>query len=182
MCFSVNYKDMKKHTRYFKLIPMNCSRFVETYNIGDVDDIWPGRRFVSRGQPYDWCAYYDESGRRFPRVSIHSMIPVIHFCDDVIDLLMWYLVSFKSSLPYNEVRFFEVKPLSKVYKQQCNDKAGLWQCGAHTIEIVQEMDFGDILRLANRNIDNRIPELINRYPEHNVLKLVQYIKNNVYEK
>lgn len=168
--------------RYFKLIPMKYSRFVKTYNIGDVEEIWPGRRFVSRGMPYDWCAIFDNSGYRNPGVTIQSVVPMIHFCDNVIDLLLWYFVSLKSCLPYTEVYFFEVKPLSKVYKQQCNDKDGLWQCGAHTIEIVQQLDFGDVLRLANQDIDNKIPTIIKQYPQHNILKLVHYIKNNVYEK
>lgn len=172
----------KNTKRFFKLIPVQHSRFATTYNIRDVDDIYPGRRFVSRGKLYDWCAIFDNSGYRQRGLSIHYAVPLIHFCDNAIDLLMWYYVSMKQSLPYSEVYFFEIKPLAPVHKERCIDKDGLYQCGAHTIEIVKQLSFGDILRIADQEIDKKRDKIIKRYPEQNMFKLIKYVQDNVYKK
>lgn len=179
ICIVMTDKNTK---RFFKLVPMQCSRFAKTYNIQDVDDIYPGRRFVSRGQLYDWCAIFDDSGYRQRGLGVHSAVPLIHFCDNTIDLLMWYYVSIKPCLPYSEVYFFEIKPLSPVHKQRCIDTDRLYQCGSHTIEIVKQLSFGDVLRIANQEIENECEQIIKRYPEQNMFKLIKYVQDNVYIK
>lgn len=171
-----------ENKRFFKMIPVQNSRFVRTYNIADINDVYPGQRFVSRGKPYEWCQIYSKSGAAQPGLALQTQVPMIHFCDNAIDLLMWYYVGIQDALPYQEIYFFEIKPLSPVHKQRCNDKNKLYQCGAWHIEITQPLTMADILRLADQEIQNNIDEIINRYPDQNMLKLIVHVQDNVTRK
>ena len=164
------------------MIPVQNSRFVRTYKIADINDVYPGQRFVSRGKLYEWCQKYSKSGAAQPGLALQTQVPMIHFCDNAIDLLMWYYVGIQDALPYQEIYFFEIKPLSPVHKQRCNDKNKLYQCGAWHIEITQPLTMGDILRLADQEIQNNIDEIINRYPDQNMLKLIVHVQDNVIRK
>lgn len=171
-----------KSKRFFKLIAVQNSHFAETFGISEIEEINPGRRFIAKGKPYEWCQWYSKSGNAYPRVSLQSPMPLIHFSDNAIDLLMWYYKGMGVTSPYQEVYFFEIKPLSPVYKQRCNDKNELYQCGAQHIEVVQPLTMGDILRVADQEIQNNIDEIINRYPDQNMLKLIVHIQDNVMRK
>lgn len=171
-----------ENKRFFKMIAVQNSHFAHTYNISDINDIYPGQRFVSRGKRFEWCQSYSKSGAARPGVTLQTRAPMIHFCDNAIDLLMWYYIGMGITSPYQEIYFFEIKPLSPVHKQRCNDKNKLYQCGAWHIEITQPLTMGDILRLADQEIQNNIDEIINRYPDQNMLKLIVHIQDNVIRK
>ena len=172
----------QENKRFFKMIALHNSRFAKIFNISEVEEIYPGRCFTAKGKPYEWCQWYSKSGNAHPKVSLQTPVPMIHFADNAIDLLMWYYVGMRITSPYQVVYFFEIKPLSPVYKQRCNDENNLYQCGAQRIEIVQPLTMGDILRIADQEIQNNTSEIINRYPDKNMLKLIMYIQNNVIRK
>lgn len=175
---------MKKtdNKRFFKMIFLQGSHFAKTYNISEIDDIYPGQRFVSRGKEFEWCQKYSKSGKPSPGITLQTVIPMLHFCDNAVDLLMWYLVGMKSMSPWQEIYFFEIEPLSPVHKQRCNDKNQFFQCGAQNIEIKKQLTMGDILRIADQEITENIDEIINRYPNQNMMKIILHIQNNVIQK
>lgn len=174
--------NTQENRRFFKMISVQNSHFGQKYNISDIDEIYPGRRFVSHGKRFEWCLRYNKSGVPRPGITLQTDIPMIHFCDNAIDLLMWYYVGMGLASPWQEIYFFEVKPLSPVHKQRCNDKNKLYQCGAWHVEIVKPMTMGDILRVADQEIQNNTEEIINRYPDKNMLKLIMHIQDNVIRK
>lgn len=170
------------YPRFFKMITVHNSHFAQTYNILDIDEIYPGQRFVSRGRLFDWCKQYSKSGIPQPGITLQTEIPMIHFTDNAIDLLMWYYVGMGDITPWHEMYFFEIKPLSPIHKERCNDKNKLYQCGAWHIEIEQPLTMGDILRIADQEIQDNIDEIINRYPDKNMLKLITHVQDNVVRK
>ena len=172
----------QENKRFFKMVALQNSRFVKDFDISEIDEIYPGRQFTAKGKPYEWCQWYSKSGNPNPKVSLQTNVPMIHFSDNTIDLLMWYYVGMRFSSPYQEVYFFEIKPMSQVHKQRCNDKNNLYQCGAQRIEIVQQVTMGDIFRIANQEIQNNTDEIINRYPDKNMLKLIMHVQNNIIRK
>ena len=172
----------QENKRFFKMVSVQNSRFMEEFYRSEIEDIYPGRQFTAKGKPYEWCQWYSKSGAAHPRVSLQSPMPVIHFSDNTIDMLMWYYVGMGLTSPYQEVYFFEINPLTQVYKQRCIDKNKLYQCGAQRIEIVQQMTMGDVFRVANQEIQNNTDEIINRYPDKNMLKLIMHIQNNIIPK
>ena len=169
--------NKKKH--FFKMIITQGSRFADAYNIMHVEDILPDQVFRAQGKPFEWCVRFDASGQVCPGVPVFSQEPVIHFCDNAIDLLMWYYKGWDGPV-YNETYFFEVEPIGAIYKNQCNDKNHFWQCGANKIKIVRQVSFGELLRVASDEIKQNLDEIINRYPEHNMLKLILHVKNNAH--
>ncbi len=171
-----------ENTYFFKMITIQGSHFAKVYNISEIDDIYPGRRFVSRGKPFEWCQNYSDSGIPTPGITLQNPVPMIHFCDNAIDLLMWYRIGMKSISPWQEVYFFEILPLSPVHKQTCNDKNKLYQCGAWHIEIIRQITIGEIFRIASQEIKDNIDEIINRYPDQNMMKIILYIQENVIRK
>ena len=164
------------------MIAVQNSHFASMYNISEIEELYHGRRFVSRGKRFEWCQKYSKSGRASAGLTLQTDIPMIHFCDNAIDLLMWYYKGMSPVSPYQEIYFFEIKPLSPVHKQRCNDKNKLYQCGAWHIEIVQPLTMGDILRAADLEIQQNMEEIINRYPDQNMLKLIMHVQDNVIRK
>ena len=179
---TIIFMNPQENKRFFKMIALHNSRFAKVFNISEVEEIYPGRRFVAQGKPYEWCQWYSKSGKPSPKVSLQTHAPMIHFADNAIDLLMWYYVGMGVNSPYQEVYFFEINPLTQVHKQRCSDKNNLYQCGAQRIEIVQQMTLGDIFRAANQEIQNNTDEIINRYPDKNMLKLIMHVQNNIIRK
>lgn len=170
----------KKH--FYKLVLMDCSRFAEMYHINSIDDIYPGQVFIARGKPFEWCQDLDDDLYPKPAVPVFTAEPVIHFCDNAIDTLMWYFTGLGDNISFYEAYFLEVVPTIPVYKQVCIDENKLWQCGARAIKVIRHVPYGEMLRIADKEIKRNRVGIINRYPNKNMFKLIQYIKNNVYKK
>ncbi len=177
----IELRRMKKNRRFFKLIMMQKSYFADTYDIHSPYDINPGQCFFAKGKRFDWCQYIDDNGFSHPKVCVWNEQPQIHFCDNAIDLLMWYIVGLGEANWFNEVYFYEIIPMLPYCKQRCNDKNNLFQCGAPGIKIVRQLTIGDVFRIANKEIKKNIKEIINRYPNQNMMKLILCVQDNVIE-
>lgn len=172
----------KNKKRFFKLVMMQSSFFVGDYGIDCPEDIYPQQVFAAKGTPRKWCTWEDEHGFINPRVCLWNEKPLIHFCDNAIDMLMWYWVGMDDMPSYQEVYFYEIIPCVPYYKGRCIDNNDLFQCGATHIRIKKQLSTGDVMRIALSEIDKNPDEIINRYPNHNMLKIMMRIRESVIQK
>ena len=168
---------MKKNDnkRFFKMIFLQGSHFAKTYNISEIDNIYPGQRFVSHGKAIEWCQKYSKSGTPSPGITLQTAIPMIHFCDNAVDILMWYWEVFDFGL---DVHFVEIKPVGTVYKNRANDETALWQCGVNKFEFVRHTTIKEVAQDACREIDAKCSEIIARYPQYNMQQVIRRIKRS----
>lgn len=171
-----------KNKRFFKLVMMNYSYFTDTYNITSPEDLYPTRRFYARGRRFDWCSHTDADGFLAPDVCVWNAHPLIHFCDNAIDMLMWYWVGMDDYPSFSEVYFYEIVPSLPYYKERCNDKNQFFQCGARAIQVIRQLSTGDVMRIAAREIESDMDEIIHRYPDQNMMKYIMRIRENVIQK
>mgnify|MGYP003307134257 CR=1 FL=1 len=175
-------KKSQEKPRFFKLIMMQDSFFADTYNIDSPDDIYPGQCFFAKGKQFEWCTHTDSIGFCHPKVCLWNEWPLIHFCDNAIDLLMWYKIGLHDENWFREIYFYEITPSLPYYKERCKDKNRLFQCGARGIKIIRHLTMDDVLRIAKKEINNNIEEIINRYPDQNMMKLILYVQENAKNK
>ena len=119
-------------TKYYKIITDN-SHFAGEYNIPDVTAVPIGAKFTAN-------APSDKS------VCIKSDVPVIHFSETAFETLLWYEILTK---PTDKIAIYEITPIGRVIRQQCDDFRGLTQCGAPTIQIVNHVSLEDLGRQVN---------------------------------
>ena len=172
----------KNKTHFYKMILMQSSFFVRAYGIAEPEELCPGRVFRAHGRPMEWCLGTDNNGDTVPRVCMFNRQPLIHFCDNMIDMLMWYWVGMDDCPSYREVYFYEVIPSVPYYKKQCTDDNALYQCGARAIRIKRQLSTGDVMRIALKEINKNPDEIINRYPNHNMLKIMMRIRDDIANK
>ena len=154
--------------KYYKIISAPFSRFEQTYNVLP-DTNLSGQQFTAKS--------FDKDAIE-ANVALNAPEFVLHFCDKAIDTLMWMDCCMNSGLFKTNAKVYEIKPLSFVYKQQCNDKNALWQCGANKIEFVCQLDKIDLLRDAVAETDRDFSKIIMRYPNRNMLKMIMDIQNS----
>lgn len=172
----------KNKKRFFKLIIGRPSFFGVKYGIDGPEDIYPNQVFVAKGKHREWCVWEDKCGEFYPKVCLWNKNPLIHFCDNMVDMLMWYWVGLAEITPYREVYFYEVVPCAPYYKERCIDDNNLFQCGAKRIRIKKQLSTGDVMRIALSEINKNPDEIINRYPDLNMLKYMMRIRESVIQK
>lgn len=172
----------KNKKRFFKLIMGQPSFFAGEYGIDCPEDIYPDQVFAAKGTPRKWCIWEDKQGFAQPKVCLWNEKPLIHFCDNVVDMLMWYWVGLDDIVSYREVYFYEVIPCIPYYKERCIDDNNLFQCGATHIRIKKQLSTGDVMRIALSEINKNPDEIINRYPDLNMLKYMMRIRESVIQK
>ena len=69
-----------------------------------------------------------------------------------------------------QVNFFEIKPLAKVYKNRSPDELMLYQCGTNKIEIVRHTTLKEVAIDAMREIENGFINIILKYPHFDMLE------------
>lgn len=163
-------------TKYYKIIFLPDSMFARQYGLSEEYDIMPGQRFTAHGKKYEWCCKTDKKGFVEDKVSICTADPVIHFCDNAIDALLWADLLNRTNADEKYGYFYEVQPLGHIYKQQCNDNDGYFQCGAHRIEILRRVSNKEMLRLGAQEIDENASGIIQRYPHKNMIRFMNLVK------
>lgn len=139
--------------KYYKVIFIGSMRqgslFAQTFGVRGLVDLPDGRRFYAQT-----TTAYDMDRK----CEIASPVPLIHFCDNALDALLWRDIVFEQ-----ERYVFEVRPIGDVVKSVCNDKNGLYQCGAPGIELVKVIKEGELEQLAQREIADNPDAAIARY-------------------
>ena len=134
------------------------------FNIQDKKEYTPGRQFTAK-----------HTGRN-TGFGVRAPVPIFHFCDNAVDTLMWYWLVF-DFLDFDAptINFFEVKPLSDVYKNRAPDETCLWQCGTNKLEIVCQTSLAQVARDAMLEIQENKAEIIARYPHLNMERYIMKI-------
>jgi len=151
---------------------MTCYKIISNdTSIYNPDTLVPGAVFTAQAplRP-DNITYY-----------IRATAPMIHFCDNAFDTMLWHSYAFADSSP-----IYEIKPLGQVIKQQCDDDCRLYQCGSHKIEIVHQIDKHEMFERAVSeflqnpkakiamypNLQDKMPKIISAWVHHEQSKYV----------
>lgn len=153
------------YTKSYKML-WNCDMGIDPVTAGFGITKWaeytPGRRFVAK-----------QVGTNFDAFAVRAPEPIFHFCDNAVDILMWYWEVFDFGL---DVHFVEIKPVGTVYKNRANDETALWQCGVNKFEFVRHTTIKEVAQDACREIDAKRSEIISRYPQYNMQQVIRRIK------
>lgn len=156
-------------TKSYKMMwrdPFIIDGLSAAFNITDFKEYTPGRQFVAK---------FKDTYERF---GVLASVPVFHFCDNALDILMWYweVMDFFEDTE-KTIHFFEIKPHGKVYKNRVPDETRLWQCGCNKIEIVKETTLAQVAQDACKEIAQNPTEIIARYPHYDMIAYCAKIKN-----
>ena len=143
---------MRLMTMFYKVIYIgnmeSHSFFCDTFGVRGLADLTRGRMFhadASRVQS------------QMPEYVIQSPVPLIHFCDNALDTLLWCKL-------FGHVRYvFKIKPIGDVQRAVCNDNIGLYQCGAPGIELKRRISEEKLIKLARREVSRDIDAAVARY-------------------
>ncbi len=136
---------------FYKIIyigdAQNTSFFVDQFHIRGLSDLWTGRCFEAT----NICM----SGSQ--ECMIQAPYPVIHFCDNALDALLWRGL-------FGHVRYvFEIEPIGQVFREKCNDQNGLYQCGARGIKLQKLITEDGLIKLAQAHVYKDPKASIDRY-------------------
>lgn len=155
------------YTKSYKML-WNCDMGIDPVTAGFGITKWaeytPGRCFVAK-----------QVGTNFDAFAVRAPEPIFHFCDNAVDILMWYWEVFDFGL---DVHFVEIKPVGTVYKNRANDETALWQCGVNKFEFVRHTTIKEVAQDACREIDAKCSEIIARYPQYNMQQVIRRIKRS----
>ncbi|MDW2958579.1 MAG: hypothetical protein R8M37_02110 [Alphaproteobacteria bacterium] len=137
-----------------------------SFNIKSTEEYTPGRQFTAIPRK-----------NYFGGFGVRATEPVFHFCDNAVDMLLWYWEVY-DFIDYDTptITFLEIKPIGTIYKNQAPDKTELWQCGANQIEIVRHTNIKQVAQDACKEIAQNQDEIIARYPNHNMVRYIAKIK------
>jgi len=130
------------------------------------------RSFLKRIYHFDDCGkipcdtilqaqmfFFDDNKQR---VKIQSKFPVMHFTDNALDGLLWFLRLTDHQVW--EATIYVVQPLTPIVKQICRDSAGFYQCGAEIIRIDRQLCPSLLINQIKQEFEhNQIPKE-NPYP------------------
>ena len=138
------------------------------FKIKSMSEYFPGRQFVAKSDP---------DRPTLNRFGVIANEPVFHFCDNAVDTLMWYWEVF-SFLDDQEptINFFEIKPLSRFFKNRAPDETMLFQCGTNSFEIVKQTNIQCVAQDACKEIENNPQRIIDRYPNYDMRDFILQIK------
>lgn len=96
--------------------------------------------------------------------------PVIHFCDNAFDTMLWHGVL--CGAPANRSWIYEIKPLTAVFKEKCKDDIGLYQCGANIIEFHSLIPLDTMFDRAIEEFHQDHHAKIDMYPFLKISKII----------
>ncbi len=148
--------------KYYKIITDN-SHFAGEYNIADVSALPFGAQFTAN-RPFD------------TEVCIKSDVPVIHFSETAFETLLWYEILTK---PTDKIAIYEVTPVGKIVRQQCDDFRGLTQCGAPTIQIGRRVSLEDLVHQVKTDFKLHKLKKKNPFPNFHTANIIyQWVKDS----
>lgn len=155
---------------YYKIIT-RYSYFSKIYPVDDSLYIPCGTKVIA-SSPFvdDYKAKGIENGHYY----IESEKPMIHFCDNAFDTVLWYsaLSNIISATMLMTAAFYEIKPLTEIIKQRCNDDVKLYQCGANMIEFLSQVPMDTLYERALAEFHKNHQAKIDMYPNLDVSKII----------
>lgn len=138
--------------RFYKVIFIgdmhSDSLFALTFGIHGLTDLKPGRKFM---------ATHKYTSVDIEKYAIPSPVPLIHFCDNAVDTLLWRQI-------FGHVRYvFEIQPIGPITYDICKDHNRLQQCGAPGIELKQLVTENGLINLAKAEMAVNPDRIINQY-------------------
>lgn len=149
---------------FYKIIVKNYP-FEKVYRIKDINNIPSGKIFEAR-IPFREGAYISDT-------------PVIHFCDNAFDTMLWHniLIADWESEPV----FYEINPLTRIIKQKCDDNIGLFQCGASCIQFIKRISVDNMYEKALAEYNKNPQDKITMYPNIPIsTQFITALKNHTY--
>jgi hypothetical protein len=145
--------------KYYKVISAN-SLFTIRYDIQDTSMVPVGTCFVAKRTKYE----------------PETIIPALYFSDCAFDAMLWWQFfnqeSYYSALigNFKETCVYNIKPLTKVYKERTKDNLNYYQCKTDVIE------FGELI-----SIENLARDAIEEYKRNKLKKYFAYGRKFVKE-
>jgi hypothetical protein len=158
---------MQKH---YKIIT-RYSYFSKIYTVDDSLYIPFGTKVIASSPFVD---DYETRGIENGHYYIEAEEPVIHFCDNAFDTMLWHntLSNLISKTLLMESAIYEIKPLTKVIKQRCNDDVQLYQCGANMIEFLARVPADTMYERALSEFHQNHHAKIDMYPNLQMSKII----------
>lgn len=147
---------------YYKIVSSD-GLFAEQYNIVDVNDIPNGSRF--KASEFSKGAI-SRGGTVF---TMFLEKPVINFCDNAFDTMLWYPgfsnVSYEAALAgtTRQCCIYEIVPITRVFKDRSKSLHELRRCGADIIEFGNLVPVAQVAKLA-----------MNEYKRCKLMKHIMY--------
>ncbi len=136
------------------------------FKIKKLAEYTPGRQFVANPR-----------NNYLGRFGVQANEPIFHYCDNAVDILMWYWNVF-NFIDYDSpmIGFLEIKPIGTIYKNRTPDETELWQCGVNKIEIVKHTNIKQVAQDACQEIAQNQDEIISRYKNYEMARFIAKIK------
>ena len=97
--------------------------------------------------------------------------PVIHFCDNAFDTMLWHSVLI-GTIYQKKHQIYIVKPLTPIIKERCQDDMGFYQCGANTIKFLGKVDVNNMFDLAVADFRENHKKKTEEYPNLQMTKIL----------
>lgn len=152
---------------YYKIITQR-SYFRKIYETDDSLHVPYGAKVIA--SPY-FIQDYAQKGIKDGHFYIQSDIPMIHFCDNAFDTMLWYS-ALTHKIELVQPIIYKIKPLTSVIKQRCADDAQLYQCGANAVEFLSPVSTDDMYELALSEFHKNHSAKIDMYPNLKMSKII----------
>ena len=161
-----HYKIITRYSYFSKIYPVDDSLYI------------PFGTKVIASSPF--INDYESKGIINGHYYIESEQPVIHFCDNAFDTMLWHsaLSNLISTTLLMTSAIYEIKPLAKVIKQRCNDNIKLYQCGANKIEFLSQVSIDTMYERALAEFHQNHQAKIDMYPNLQMSKIIAAMVNH----
>lgn len=153
--------------KYYKIITER-SYFRKIFTTDESLAVPYGTKVIA--SPY-FIEDYEQKGLKNGRFYIQSDIPMLHFCDNAFDTMLWHSVLTHQNDNIQPV-IYKIKPLTNVVKQRCADDIKLYQCGANIIEFMSPVLTDDMYELALAEFYENHQAKIDMYPNLQMSKII----------
>lgn len=146
---------------YYKVVSQS-TYLKRIYDADDVFNIPTGTK-ITASAPF--LEFYDKD-RKNGRFYIDR--PVVHFCDNAFDTMLWYNIFYKISIAKHHDTMpvvYKIIPISDVIKERCHDNHQFYQCGAHIIEFKEKVALDTMFKLALVEFLDNPEEKTSMYPK-----------------
>ena len=141
--------------KYYKIVDANLP-FLTDYNMEDPTKVPLFKTFTAKSPETEYGLF------------IHSKTPVLHFCDNAFDTMLWY----STCVSHIEDAFvYEIKPIGNIIKEKCKDEHGLYQCGAPQIQFIKLVDTNEMFDLALSEFEKDRMAKFRLYPDIGLSKI-----------
>ncbi len=146
---------------YYKIVS-DATVFTYAYNINPYCQIPSGSVFTAQ-QP--------QIQNEKNVYCIKKPIPVLHFCDNAFDTMLWYCYNM-GGFDESALTFYEIQPLTPVVKEKCCDDGGLYQCGANQIKIIRPIEKYEMFKRALNEFRQNPKAKTELYPNLQMQKII----------